>query len=335
MHCFALFDGLLLFICLLGPSYSRFTAAGAKGRYGPTLSQCRLEYAGQPWLSSFFTTSLGKQYWTVPADGTYWVDMIGAKGGHGGTYQTRSKGARVQGAVQLNRGDVLRLVVGQAGAASTETGDNGVGSGGGGSFVVKYNGGTETLLFAAGGGGAVGNNYPPSTANGQASTEGSSGGGGFSGSGGRNGGGGGGAQGGSGGYGSTPGGQGSSCSYGCGGGGYFSNGGSNGCSSPSESDLYGRSWADGMTGGPGDTSRQPKATNNAEGGFGGGAGVGHRAAGGGGYSGGGGDGGISSGGGGGSYAISSAVSVTKTSGYDEATADGYIKIARECTIPRP
>jgi len=104
------------------------------------------------------------QYYTVPASGWYFLD---ASGGQGGAASNNShqggKGARMQGYVQLQAGDVLKIAVGgQGGTGTTATGSAGAniagGGGGGGSSIVKVNGTTLLpLLIAGGGGGAAAN----------------------------------------------------------------------------------------------------------------------------------------------------------------------------------
>ena len=60
-----------------------FTPCGATGRMGPTLAQARSTYTGQPFQSSWlnnldlFWVEQGVQYWRVPRDGTYTIDLTG------------------------------------------------------------------------------------------------------------------------------------------------------------------------------------------------------------------------------------------------------------------
>lgn len=131
-----------------------FTTAGVTGRTGPTLSQCQTAYAGQVWLSSYFTmTTQGYQLWTVPTSGNYTIRTAGARAGKmpsGQTYAS-GQGAIVSGTVYLVAGQVLEIICGQyVDTALTTAGYHGLG-GGGGSFVKNAT--TSTLLFAAGGAG--------------------------------------------------------------------------------------------------------------------------------------------------------------------------------------
>ena len=57
-----------------------FTNAGATGRYGPTLTQCRNAY-NVTWdgnTSFFNVVTQGIQTWTVPSNGTYEIEAKGA-----------------------------------------------------------------------------------------------------------------------------------------------------------------------------------------------------------------------------------------------------------------
>lgn len=289
-----------------------FTNAGATGRNGPTLPACRIAYSSAPWANTFLNMATqGIQLWTVPETARYIIKAVGASGGRGPIY-SGGYGAICTGTFDLVKGEVLKILVGQSGLNRSGIGSNiSEGSGGGGTFVARIN---DTPLIVAGGGGGSG-----STANGanaSTSTTGVSGGG-NGGNGGIDGGGGGGATSGTPGKGRTVGGTGSSCSYGSGGGGFYSRGGYNcGGGSPQ---INGSSFLEGGRGGAADTSRA-----GVEGGFGGGAGVGHRSPGGGGYSGGGGDGGTTGGGGGGSYNSGR----NQSNGVSSQTGHGLVTITK-------
>lgn len=274
-----------------------FTPGVKTGDSGPSLTEARNGLTGtgvDTWKNdtSFFNVTSGIQYWTVPATGSYQIEAKGAKGGNGAG-GTGGAGASIRGDFSLIEGEIIRILVGQAGGSRPGSDSNSAGAGGGGTFVVKtpYDS-NASILVVAGGGGGSGSATGGGT--GQTSTAGGPGQGGSPGGGGINGGGGGGAQNGSAGNATTPGGNGSSCSFGVGGGGFLSRGGYN-CSGSSPL-IAGFSFVSGGLGGPADTGR-----SGAPGGFGGGGGVGHRASGGGGYGGGGGCGGSTGGGGGGSY----------------------------------
>ena len=118
-----------------------FTNASATGKNGPTQSQINSAYASTNLNNAVTINTQGVQEWTVPASGTYTIEVWGARGGGSGNY---GKGARMKGDFSLTQGDVLRIVVGQMGGASSS------GSGGGGTFVIKN---TSTILVIAGGGG--------------------------------------------------------------------------------------------------------------------------------------------------------------------------------------
>lgn len=289
------------------PNTWQFTTCGATGRLGPSQSQCNSSYG-----PGVVTVNGGIQAWSVPATGTYRITAAGAQGGQGAG-RPGGLGAIMQGDFSLNAGDVLRILVGQQAPNRGGSGSNSSGAGSGGSFVVLQSGNVP-LIVAGGGGGAGGSQDGLPGTSGLNGT--SSGGG--SGQGGINGGGGGAGTGGSAGTQSQPGGNGSSCSYGAGGGGFYTRGGYH-CSGSFQ--CAGESFLNGGVGGPADTQN-----GGVEGGFGGGAGVGHRASAGGGWSGGGGDGQSSGGGGGGSF--NSGTNPSNSSGAN--SGQGYVTITRIC-----
>ncbi len=296
-----------------------FTACGTTGNTGPTQASCRSAYS-TTWDESNanFTVVGGIQYWVAPYSGKFRIEAAGAKGGNGNG-GTGGLGARMIGEFTLTEGETIRILVGQSGGnhPTVSGGVNATGGGGGGTFVVRSPFNTNaSILVVAGGGGGSGSTSGGGA--GQTSTSGQSGLGTGSGAGGVSGGGGGGAQNGAAGNASTDGGTGASCSYGSGGGGFFTNGGAN-CNG-SAPVIRGLSFVSGGNGGPADSSNS--GSTNTFGGFGGGAGSGHRAPGGGGYSGGGGDGGTTGGGGGGSY--NSGLNQSNTSGVN--SGDGYVTI---------
>ena len=237
-----------------------FTNAGATGREGPTQAQVNASYAGTNLAGLVTINTQGIQEWTVPASGTYRIEAWGAKGGNGtdphagGIGQnTPGKGAYLAGSFTLTSGELIKILVGQAGESAI--GDGG-GGGGGGTFVAK---GSGTPLIVAGGGGGGGGRSNQHGVNASLSTSGTStannaGAPGQSGLGGSGGG----------------------ETWGSGGGGGFLGDGGNG-GNPS---TGGHSFSNGGTGG------QKKSTYPAVGGFGGGGGVAYSGGGGGGYSGG-------------------------------------------------
>jgi hypothetical protein len=273
-----------------------FTNCSATGKDGPSQTDCDSAYGGG-FLDGSVIVSNGIQYFTIPSDGSYYIEAAGAKGGG----SSAGKGALMSGDFTLTAGDTLVVVVGQQGSGIYPQG------GGGGGTFVWINGQQSEPLIAAGGGGGDGT-MNDSQIDGTTGTSGRVGGegygwgGGVAGSAGTSGYGGGGGSGGNGGTNKTGGGAGWKGDGGC------------GCpragfSLPS------------FVGGDG---------GSISGGFGGGGGGDSSAAGGGGgYSGGGGGGWGSSseyngarGGGGGSYISGS--NQSNVSGYN---ADhGYVSI---------
>ena len=131
-----------------------FTNAGATGRQGPTLSQCRSAYTTAAWTQDttnnyYNMTTQGIQEWVVPATGIYNITANGAAGAGSGSYYG-GKGASIYGSFSLTSGEVICIVVGQMGVVGPVLG----GAGGGGSFVYKKS--NTSLLIAAGGGGGGG-----------------------------------------------------------------------------------------------------------------------------------------------------------------------------------
>ena len=119
-----------------------FTNAGATGRYGPTQCQVNSTYgSGNSLNGSVSINTQGIQEWTVPSNGTYTIEVWGARGG-GASGSNYGKGARMKGDFTLSQGDVLKIVVGQMG------GQQNSGSGGGGTFVVKKTGNNASDITA-------------------------------------------------------------------------------------------------------------------------------------------------------------------------------------------
>ena len=133
-----------------GPLYEfvshTFTNAGQTGATGPNLATVRSAY-GTSWASTYLNMDVnGIQLWTVPATGVYSFDVRGAQGGQSYNWgPAGGLGARMTGRFALTRGQVLKILVGQAGTGNTYDG-----GGGGGSFVTTN---TNTPLIIAGGGG--------------------------------------------------------------------------------------------------------------------------------------------------------------------------------------
>tara|TARA_R110002050_G_scaffold264536_1_gene405413 strand:- start:22051 stop:24735 length:2685 start_codon:yes stop_codon:yes gene_type:complete len=125
-----------------------FTNCGATGRFGPTQAQVNATYTGaNPLTGNVVINTQGIQEWTVPANGIYRINVTGAVGGNSiwGTTRFGGTGANMQGDFNLTAGQVVSIIVGQAGETDA------VGGGGGGSFVAILN---VPYIVAGGGGGA-------------------------------------------------------------------------------------------------------------------------------------------------------------------------------------
>jgi hypothetical protein len=270
-----------------------FTSAGISGRFGPTLAQVRTAYSGQTWAqnSAYLNQGAfqGYQDWTVPVTGIYEIEARGARGYNGrdtgGTW-TPGRGAIVKGRVNLIKGEIITIAVGQVGEVQRTNGDTAWVGSGGGTFVVRKS--DNTPLFVAGGGSADAHGI--SGQDGQLTTSGGAGSQG--------------AAGGVNGNGGTSNGQGAG-----GGGGFLTNGTTANCG------VGGASFSNGLA------SPNAVLTYGAYGGFGGGGQSDGdcygQSGGGGGYSGGGGGNGTAAyqrGGGGGSFITSLATNVATSNG---------------------
>ena len=123
-----------------------FTTCGATGINGPSQTACNSAYGGGA-LAGKVTVNAGVQKWVVPFTGTYTLEAFGAKGGDAPGFPG-GKGARMKGTFALKAGDVLWIVIGQAGTGSQSSG------GGGGTFVgIGANLVDAAPLLVAGGGG--------------------------------------------------------------------------------------------------------------------------------------------------------------------------------------
>lgn len=132
-----------------------FTPASATGSYGPNLSQCKTAYSSfGSWINNtayFNMTVAGIQQWTVPQTRNYTITCAGAGGPNGvlpsGTLGTNS-GAILTATFSLTQGQVINILVGQAGTSAVNYQYTYYYGGSGGSFVVTSGG---TPLIVAGG----------------------------------------------------------------------------------------------------------------------------------------------------------------------------------------
>ena len=121
-----------------------------------------------------FTYTGEIEAYTIPETGLYEIEVAGAEGTTGnrysytGTTPVAGKGAKLKSKFNLNKGDVITLVVGGQGSVTQATAKDGTsGAGGGGTFVfktissitsssyqfTKNSTNYEVLMVAAGGGG--------------------------------------------------------------------------------------------------------------------------------------------------------------------------------------
>ena len=130
-----------------------FTNAGATGRFGPTQAQIDANYSGTSLEGTVTinSTHQGIQEWTVPASGTYRIEVWGASAPQQ-TYQAPAfnpgLGARMRGDLQLVSGVKLLILIGQMAVQSEFNG------GGGGTFVASGQNllVAEPLVISGGGG---------------------------------------------------------------------------------------------------------------------------------------------------------------------------------------
>ncbi|KAI8520409.1 hypothetical protein Bbelb_001630 [Branchiostoma belcheri] len=131
------------------PIRIKFTTLGATGREGPT--SLGTHYSGQDH-EHLVTLHDGIQHFTVPETVTYSIEAAGAAAGWGpeDLKSARGRGAVMNGTFRLEKGETLKILVGQEGAEI----ENSIGvGGGGGTFVTKSD---NTPLIIAGGGGGGG-----------------------------------------------------------------------------------------------------------------------------------------------------------------------------------
>ena len=81
-----------------------FTNCGKEGRYGPSQGDCDSEYSSTE-LEGLVSVDGGIQYWTVPFDGLYTVEVF-VSGGH-----APGQGAKMTGIFQFAAGQQLKILV--------------------------------------------------------------------------------------------------------------------------------------------------------------------------------------------------------------------------------
>lgn len=135
-----------------------FTTANIVGSTAGNLTQFKANYntGSNTWINStsyYNITTPGFQVWTVPATGTYEIEVAGSRSGNsqpaGNAF---GYGAIIRGRLALTRGSNLSIAVGQPSANVTQVATYASSGGGGGSWVVQGN----TALIVAGGAGGVG-----------------------------------------------------------------------------------------------------------------------------------------------------------------------------------
>ena len=154
-----------------------FTNCSSVGADGPSQSDCNTAYSGTS-LEGDVTVNNGIQEWTVPATGSYVIEVWGARGGGIGLGCLQigtglcygSNGARMKGTFSLTQGEILRIAVGQMGEDYI-SGTRGGGGGGGGSFVAKGNNHSGATVLIISGGGGGGHYYANSTPKGGQTSE--------------------------------------------------------------------------------------------------------------------------------------------------------------------
>lgn len=129
-----------------------FTTLGAQGSMGPSNATGYLgsTLEGQVYLNN------GIQEWVVPYKGKYLIEAFGASGANGTCTERCSgwtrggRGAKITGLFELQRGQRLKILVGQRGQITHDFKERS-GGGGGGTFVTLMD--NSPLVIAGGGGG--------------------------------------------------------------------------------------------------------------------------------------------------------------------------------------
>jgi len=137
-----------------------FTTADKSGPTGPTLNEVKNAYSNASWAqnSDFLNMTVqGIQEWKVPATGSYTIKAVGAKGGNALDGNTGGKGIDISTTTILNKGEIIKILVGQKGADEilkplADHPFNSPIGGGGGTFVIRDK---QTPIIVAGGGGGA------------------------------------------------------------------------------------------------------------------------------------------------------------------------------------
>uniref|UniRef100_A0A8C8ASE1 Tyrosine-protein kinase receptor n=1 Tax=Otus sunia TaxID=257818 RepID=A0A8C8ASE1_9STRI len=162
-----------------------FTTCGASGPHGPTQAQCDSAYKDSNVSVTVEKEGRlrGVQVWRVPATNRYRISAYGAAGGKGAkNHNKRSHGVFISATFQLEKDELLYILVGQQGEDACPGGNpetqkiclgesslieedfkkkkdlkdwaGGGGGGGGATYIFRQKDGIfEPLLIAAGGGG--------------------------------------------------------------------------------------------------------------------------------------------------------------------------------------
>jgi hypothetical protein len=134
-----------------------FTTAGKSGPIGPTLAEVKSAYSGVSWAQNsdyLNMTTPGIQEWKVPDTGNYTIRAVGAAGGDSSDGNKGGKGIDISTTTTLNKGEIIKILVGQKGITVNSNNTNAPG-GGGGTFVIRDN--KTPIIVAGGGGGATSN----------------------------------------------------------------------------------------------------------------------------------------------------------------------------------
>jgi len=123
-----------------------FTTCGATGTFGPNQAGVDAAYAATNLNGLVTVSGQGIQEWVVPFTGNYQIQAAGASGGNStwSSVVLGGNGSDMTGEFNLTAGQVVRILVGQAGETDA------VGGGGGASFVSIL--GVPQIVGGAGGG---------------------------------------------------------------------------------------------------------------------------------------------------------------------------------------